>query len=174
MKPEVAGLDAEPTSMRSCAISGIRGGGVLQGTGGCVADGSSCGNFFDKKGTILSPITLSRLKFNTASTEDNHRGCTMSVPWHGLGRRLLPRRRNPLGLAWGLARRYRCRQPANVEYFRPVTFANWAAETPLRSNSAKIARRCSLETRTRPRASSVTSTFGAMGEPTESLIRSVS
>ena len=36
-------------------------------------------------------------------------------------------------------------QPARVEYLRPVCLANWAADTPLRSNSAKMTRRCSLD-----------------------------
>jgi hypothetical protein len=39
--------------------------------------------------------------------------------------------------------------PAKVEYFSPVTLANWAADTPLRSNSARIIRRCSLVQRYR-------------------------
>src|SRR6266480_3877440 len=62
-----------------------------------------------------------------------------------------------------------CNQPASVEYLRPDTFAHFAADNPLCSNWARTARRCSLETRTRPRESVVTRTLSATtGEATAS------
>src|SRR6266513_2720855 len=73
------------------------------------------------------------------------------------------------GRPLGLDLRYRCNQPASVEYLRPATFANFAADNPLCSNWARTARRCSLETRTRPRESVVTRTLSATtGEATAS------
>ena len=52
-------------------------------------------------------------------------------------------------------------QTANVEYLRPVRRANWAADIPLRSNSARMTRRCSRVVRTRPLVSTVTDNFAA-------------
>ena len=61
-------------------------------------------------------------------------------------------------------------QLASVEYVRPVCFANPAADSPLRSNSSKIRRRCSWDVRTRPRVSSVTGTLGMFEEATAGTV----
>ena len=55
-------------------------------------------------------------------------------------------------------RRWRC--PAGQSRILPSTAGqNSTAETPLRSNSSRIWRRCSLELRTRPLVSKVTDSF---------------
>ena len=45
-------------------------------------------------------------------------------------------------------------------FLSPVRWANWAADSPLFSNWARMTRRWSLEVRTRPLVSIVTGNFG--------------
>src|ERR1051325_9806588 len=90
----------------------------------------------------------------------NHSGLGAG-PWEGLGPMTASMNRTPLEGARGLTRRYRCTQPAKVEYLIPATAANLTADIPLCSNLASTALRCSLETRKRPLESVVTRTPSA-------------